>query len=63
MISAIISLLFFPIIFGPLAIVMGVLARKKNDKTFGLVVIILGAAFMVIGMALGATLAILSNTV
>ena len=50
LICAIISLLFFPILFGPAAIILGVIARKKGDLTFGLVVIILGAVFMVIGM-------------
>jgi hypothetical protein len=54
LISAIISLLFIPILFGVAAIILGIVARKKGDLTFGLVVIILGAVFMVIGMILGA---------
>jgi len=53
LVCAIISLLFFPIIFGPLAIILGYLGRKNGDKTFGLVVMILGAVFMAIGMILG----------
>ena len=59
LVCAIISLLLLPILFGPAAIVLGYFARKKGDKTFGLVVIVLGAVFMVIGMVLGALVALL----
>lgn len=61
LICAIISLLFVPIVFGVAAIILGVVARKKGDNTFGLVVIILGAVFMVIGMILGAAVSVLFN--
>ena len=53
LVCAIISLLFIPILFGPAAIILGIIARKKGDLNFGLIVIILGAVFMVIGMILG----------
>lgn len=61
LVCAIISLLFLPVLFGPAAIVLGVVARKKGDVSFGLVVIILGAVFMVFGMVLGAVVNILLN--
>ncbi|WP_078556007.1 zinc ribbon domain-containing protein [Bacillus alkalicellulosilyticus] len=47
-----ISLLFFPIIFGPAASIMGVLARKK-EKTQGTVLIVMGIVGMIVGMILG----------
>jgi len=53
-ICATVSLLFFPIIFGPTGIFLGVIAEKKGEKTLGLVAIILSAIFMVIGFILGA---------
>jgi len=52
-ICATVSLLFFPIIFGPTGIILGVTAHKKGEKTLGLVAIILSAIFMVIGIILG----------
>ena len=61
LICAVISLLFFPILFGPAAIILGFVARKKGDATFGLVVLILGAVFMVIGMILGAAVNVFLN--
>ena len=59
LICAIISLLFIPVLFGPVAIILGIVAKKKGDSTFGLVVIVLGAVFMVIGMLLGALISLL----
>jgi len=52
-VCAVISILFFPIIFGPVGIVLGVKARQKGSKNLGLVAIILSAVFMVGGMLLG----------
>lgn len=53
-ICAVVSLLFFPIIFGPVGIILGITAHKKGEKTLGLVAIILSAIFMVIGFIFGA---------
>jgi O-antigen/teichoic acid export membrane protein len=61
LICAILSILIFPIVFGVIAITLGIFARKKGDATFGLVVIILGAVFMVIGMIIGAVVNVLLN--
>ncbi len=58
LVCAIISLLFIPILFGVAAIILGFFGRKKGDKDFGLVVIILGAVFMVIGMIIGAAVSL-----
>lgn len=60
-ICAIISLLFLPIVFGSAAIILGVVARKKGDSSFGLVVIVLGVVLMVSGMVLGAVVNVLMN--
>lgn len=47
------ALLFFPVIFGPVGIVLGVQARKKGEKTLGLVGIILSSVLMAAGFILG----------
>ena len=60
-ICAVIALGFFPPVFGIAGIVLGILARKKGDRTLGLVAIILSAVFMVIGFIIGAGLSILSQ--
>jgi len=52
-ICALISTLFFPIILGPVGIILGVLSLKKGAKTLGLVAIIVSATCMVIGFILG----------
>lgn len=53
LISSILSLIFLPIVFGPIAIILGYIARKKGDKNFGLVVITLGITLMIISILLG----------
>lgn len=53
LISSIASLIFLPILFGPIAIVLGYIARKKGDKDFGLIVIIMGIVLMIVSIALG----------
>lgn len=53
-ICAVVALLFFPVIFGPVGIVLGVQARKKGEKTLGLVGIILSSVLMAAGFILGA---------
>lgn len=48
-----ISLLFFPIVFGPIGIVCGAVASSKGDPK-GKLGIAAAAAGMVIGMVIGA---------
>ncbi len=48
-VCAVLSLAFFPIILGPVGIILGSLSHKKGSKTLGLVAIILSAVFMVAG--------------
>ena len=51
-VCAAISLLFLPIVFGPAAIVLGIVAYKKGDR-LGMWAAVAGAAGLVIGMVLG----------
>lgn len=51
-VCAAISLLFIPIVFGPAAIILGVLAYKRGDR-LGLWAAIAGGVCMVVGMILG----------
>lgn len=51
-VSTVISLFFFPIIFGALAIIMGYLYRDHNEKE-GTIIIIAGVAFALTGFFLG----------
>lgn len=60
-ICAVISLAFFPIIFGPVGIILGAISSKKGSKTLGLVTIILSAVFMVIGFIIGAAVYLYLN--
>ncbi len=53
-ICAAISLLFIPILFGVIGILLAVKAKNKGQRALGLVGIILSAVFMVIGIILGA---------
>lgn len=59
LISSIASLIFLPIFFGPVAIILGYIARKKGDKDFGLIVIIMGIVLMVVSIVLGILLGII----
>jgi hypothetical protein len=60
-ICATISLLFIPILFGPVGIILGVASKNKGEKTLGLVGIILSAVFMVIGIIIGVLIVILRD--
>lgn len=51
-ICAIISILFIPILFGPIGIFLGISAKKRGEGTLGLVGIILSSIFMVVGIIL-----------
>ena len=55
-VCAVISLLFFPPVFGIAGIVLGSMAISKGEKTLGIIAVILSAVFMVIGMVLGVVL-------
>lgn len=52
-VSAVVSLLFVPPVFGMAGIILGVIALNKGEKTLGLIAVILSAIFMVIGIILG----------
>jgi len=54
MVFAVLALIIFPIIFGPLAILMGLLAKNRGAKDLGTIAIFLGIFFGIIGMAVGA---------
>lgn len=60
-VCAAISTLFVPPLFGIAAIVLGILARKRGEKNLGTVSLVLGIALMIIGMALGAFLAVMAQ--
>jgi hypothetical protein len=49
---AAVSLLFLPILFGPAAIVLGIIAYRKGDR-LGMWAAVAGVVCMVAGMALG----------
>ncbi len=55
MIFAGVSVLFFPILFGPAAFVLGVIAVVKKEKN-GVLALILSIVLPVVGMVLGAAL-------
>jgi hypothetical protein len=51
---AVISLVFIPIVFGPIGAVLGFVGYSKGDKPFGLWVGIGAIVATIIGMVLGA---------
>ena len=53
-IFAVISLGFFPPIFGALGIIMGYLAKKSGEEKLGTITIILSIIFMIAGFIIGA---------
>ena len=55
------SLLFLPILFGPLSILFGHLARQRGALEKGKQVMIAGTVALVIGFALGALVVYLSQ--
>ena len=52
-ICAVIAIIFYPIIFGPLGIALGIMAINRGRRTLGIVGVILSSVFMVIGFILG----------
>lgn len=61
-IFAVVSIGFFPPVFGVAGIVLGYLAKKEGESTLGLIGIILSTVFMVLGFIIGAGVSILNNT-
>lgn len=59
-ISGTIAFLFFPILFGPLGIVLGFVGRRKGDETIGLVAIIISIIGLVVGIIFGAVIGAMS---
>jgi len=57
LIFAIIGIFFFGIILGPIAIILGVIGRKKDDSkglaTAGLIIGIIATILAIIGLILG----------
>ena len=56
-IFAAVSVLFFPILFGPAALVLGIIATVKKEPR-GVLALILSIVLPIIGMVLGAMYAI-----
>jgi len=54
-----IGLLFFPPIFGSIAIVFGYMHRKNVNRTHGTVIMVAGLLSIVIGMVLGAMMSVM----
>ena len=59
-VCAAVALLFAPIVFGPIAIVLGVLAYRRGDR-LGVWAAVAGGITMIVGMALGAILFAANN--
>ena len=56
MIFAGVSVLFFPILFGPAAFVLGILAVVKKEKN-GVLALVLSIVLPIVGFVLGAVVA------
>ena len=54
-VCAIVAILFLPILFGPAAIVLGIVAYRKGDR-LGMWAAIAGAVCMIAGFAIGVAL-------
>lgn len=55
-VSAVLSLIVLPILFGPAAVILGIIAMNKNDKTLGITAIVLGVVLAVISWILATLL-------
>ncbi|HTY44292.1 MAG TPA: hypothetical protein VMC80_03545, partial [Patescibacteria group bacterium] len=47
-VSAVLSLIVLPILFGPAAVILGVIAINKKDKTLGIISIVLGIVLAIL---------------
>lgn len=54
---AAISLLFFPVIFGPLGLAFGIIALMRKQYASGIVIIVLSCAMAYFGFIIGASMA------
>jgi len=54
--SGIVAIFFVPLIFGPLGIILGYVARKDGEEQLGMYAIIAGIAGLVIGVVLAVVL-------
>jgi hypothetical protein len=50
---AVVALFVFPVIFGPIAIVLGIVAYVKGDRPLGMWAIVAGVVGLAVGMLLG----------
>lgn len=50
LICGIMGIIILPVIFGPAALILGLIARKKGDKKFGLWVAILGGLDIILAI-------------
>lgn len=58
-VSAVLSLIVLPILFGPIAVILGIIAVNKRDKALGVTAIILGIILAIISWII-ATLILIS---
>ena len=58
-VSAVLSLIIVPVLFGPIAVVLGIIAINKKDKTLGITAIVLGIVLAIISWVI-ATLILIS---
>ncbi len=49
-VCAVISLLFFPPVFGLAGIILGILSMRKGERALGITAVVLSAIFMIVGM-------------
>jgi uncharacterized membrane protein len=60
MVCGAVALLFCPILLGPAGIVLGIIGKRRGES-LGTVTIAVAAAGMIIGMVIGASLAVNST--
>jgi hypothetical protein len=54
LVSAVVALVFIPIVFGPVGIILGFVGASKGDKPFGTYVGIAAIITTIVGLILGA---------
>ncbi len=54
MVNGFVGLFFFPVVFGPIGIIMGAIAATHEDsRTLGMVVVVTSSILMIFGMFWG----------
>jgi len=53
-VSGVIAIVFIPILFGPIGVILGFVGHAKGDKPLGMYVGIASIVTTIVGMALGA---------